>query len=554
MGDLATTHGFYSTASTAEGSTAVEEGGEALTIADTSEVWVFHILPDDTGRSAIWAAQRVPDDEATVVANMFVIRVIDTANTTHAAHNFMYSSNMFDIAKKYEWWDGESPFDFTAVYSAGESGHPYYNGRRVWRVLSLFAPSLNLDPELGAIAATPTYPFSVKPDHPVTLHDVFAIYRDHYEGTEFDLTTDLAGGPWHTPNRFDAGPNEKQVQYGSWERSIGLHRTMLSYVAQVRPNKTAGGILHFGPSIQHATVYIPIFTSVLTDSPQALSQSNQRNVSTASVWWAVQSLTSLLDSKYSVMIPDVRQMQQHLETVDFPNFIANVDALDSPLTDQRDNISANNQQIVDLALQKVWSTFWTLIAKYQNGYDNYGETEMGYPAEWLETAGYTSFRATQEQFDFHKNLLQEENERANALVLSHQAIPIPDHLHVSALVGTRANLRGSALVGARAEPVQAEVQAKPQAWEQAAAQAQAQAEEAEAYADAQTHAQAQATEDALQGTKDSASALQVRSSTNLLQSLGDFLHLSAAPPPESSRMKRIHSTQAALRLGLARRI
>ena len=40
-----------------------QEGGESLTIADPEEVWIFAISPDDTGTSAVWAAQRVPDDE-----------------------------------------------------------------------------------------------------------------------------------------------------------------------------------------------------------------------------------------------------------------------------------------------------------------------------------------------------------------------------------------------------------------------------------------------------------------------------------------------------------
>ena len=44
------------------GETPESESGEALTIVDRREAWIFHILPDDTGTSAIWAAQRVPDD------------------------------------------------------------------------------------------------------------------------------------------------------------------------------------------------------------------------------------------------------------------------------------------------------------------------------------------------------------------------------------------------------------------------------------------------------------------------------------------------------------
>jgi Peptidase family C69 len=48
---------------------------------------MFHLLADDTGASAVWAAQRVPDDHITAVANQFVIGEIDLNDPT----NFMAS-------------------------------------------------------------------------------------------------------------------------------------------------------------------------------------------------------------------------------------------------------------------------------------------------------------------------------------------------------------------------------------------------------------------------------------------------------------------------------
>ena len=72
---------------------------QALTVADPKEAWIFHILPDDTGKSAIWVAQRVPDDHISVVANMFRIRQVKKDSP-----DFMYSDNLWAVAEKNELW------------------------------------------------------------------------------------------------------------------------------------------------------------------------------------------------------------------------------------------------------------------------------------------------------------------------------------------------------------------------------------------------------------------------------------------------------------------
>lgn len=61
MGDLAVEYGFYG-ADWSGGDGSMGEGGETLTVIDKTEAWVFHVSADDLGVSAVWVAQRVPDD------------------------------------------------------------------------------------------------------------------------------------------------------------------------------------------------------------------------------------------------------------------------------------------------------------------------------------------------------------------------------------------------------------------------------------------------------------------------------------------------------------
>jgi dipeptidase len=115
MGALAEKHGFYGADETKG------EGGEALQVVDPNEAWVFHVLADDTGKSAVWAAQRVPEGHIAAVANQFVIRTVYLNDTT----NFLGSTNILDVAERAGVWDANKNgihVDFTQAF-AMDRGH-----------------------------------------------------------------------------------------------------------------------------------------------------------------------------------------------------------------------------------------------------------------------------------------------------------------------------------------------------------------------------------------------------------------------------------------------
>jgi dipeptidase len=71
------------------------ESGETFSVTDKKEAWVFHMSPDDTGASAVWVAQRVPDDHIAVVANGFTIRYISPLLSSPLRDLFTWHSASF---------------------------------------------------------------------------------------------------------------------------------------------------------------------------------------------------------------------------------------------------------------------------------------------------------------------------------------------------------------------------------------------------------------------------------------------------------------------------
>ena len=152
--------------------------GECITIADKKEVWQLEILgegPDKIG--GVWAAQRIPDGHVGVSANISRIGKLDLKNSDY----FMASDNVFKAAKDLKRWDGKKEFKFWEVY--GGVDKPFKI--REFFILNHFAPSLKLDFEADEL------PFSVKPDNKISVRDVMAMYRETYEGTEYDMTQNL---------------------------------------------------------------------------------------------------------------------------------------------------------------------------------------------------------------------------------------------------------------------------------------------------------------------------------------------------------------------------
>lgn len=365
MGRLAEKHGFY-------GSDSFEGSGESLMVGDADEGFIFHILPDPTGTSAIWVAQRVPDDEVGVVANMFVIREV----ALHDTRNFLYSDSMVQVAKEKGWWQQGQPLDFTRIYSDGEYAHKYYSGRRVWGAFRLFGvplPTNYTDLRYDAV-----YPVTAKPATAVEVRDLMAIYRDYYDGTEFDLSKGLAAGPYGNPDRWSTWMTSLQ---GSWERSIGLFRTTSINIVQCK-RYGQGTVMWYAPHSAGASVFLPVFARS-TAVPASYKTADPNTLSRESAYWAHRYVFNVAKIRYDMAIKDVRKVQWELED----EGVSEVLKLDNANYVGAGDLDRASDKLASKILKKSWELPDHLIFKYADGFLKDGEP-LGYPDWWLKQVGY----------------------------------------------------------------------------------------------------------------------------------------------------------------------
>jgi dipeptidase len=264
------------------------------------------------------------------------------------------------------------------------------------------APSLNLSPWVED-GYTEAYPFSVKPDQKLSVHDVMALHRDHYEGTPFDMTKGIAAGPYGYPNRYygpyeakgDVGDPDKKPE-GAWERAISVSYCGYVFVNQARgwlPNPI-GGVMWMGLDKPSETCFIPFYAGV-TALPKSFEVMNPGKFSRESAWWAFNFVANWAALKYSYMIKDIQGMQQALEQEQTKALEA-VEAEAIKLHEEnpeeaRAYLTEFCLTNADQVIGRWWDFSEELIGRYSDGFINapgHMAQEVGYPEEWRKAAGW----------------------------------------------------------------------------------------------------------------------------------------------------------------------
>lgn len=303
-------------------------------VADPNEAWFYEEYQDH-----LWAAVRVPDDCFAVQANSVRIDCVAFDNPAL----FLGSKNLVTFATENDLYDAKSgePFNPAKVYGA-QTGKirygipaPEYDRRRLWRGISLLAPSTKVDPR----EPTWVYPLFVKPDRKLTPKDLLILFTDRYQGTEFDNygTSENRYKPTIAPEVEATGKTEKPNLHISdereyqlapiWgtERIIGTSRAVTNWCAQVRawmPNPV-GGLLWAGIGEGATSPRIPWYVGIeSTPEPYTLGSRPHRPVrdpyamnpyNEHSAYWTFRVVTNLVNLFYAAtkdsVIPVWRQWE-----------------------------------------------------------------------------------------------------------------------------------------------------------------------------------------------------------------------------------------------------
>ena len=304
--------------------------GESFSISDADEVWYMEIMPKGEEKGAVWVAIRIPDGYVSGHANAARITTFPLRNGKTSITDkdwkklynpqveVIYKHDVIDFARRKGYFDGkDKDFDFSAAYAPVDFSAARICDLRVWTMFNKVCDGMDeyWDYVTGKDLSHRMRLY-VKPNHKISLSDMMAFQRDHFQGTELDKTLDPGAGPFGSPFRFNPLYWSYDGKNYFNERSIEVVQTGFSFIAQSRswlPNPI-GGIIWFGVDDTNSTVYTPFYCSI-TEVPieYRVGNGDMLTYSDNAAFWVFNRLAHFKYLYYNRVIGDIQKVQNELE-------------------------------------------------------------------------------------------------------------------------------------------------------------------------------------------------------------------------------------------------
>ena len=254
---------------------------------DVNEIWWFESVGGHH-----WIAKRVPDDAYVVGPNQLGIDRFDFVDaggeqTSHMCSADLVSwieANHLNLSMREEALSSFRDWEVRPSLGSHDDADHVYNTPRAWfmeRCLNPHAADWDGDDRQFS-PESDTLPWSMVPEHKISVEDVKYLLSSHYQGTPYDpyAKTDIDG---------------KRGKY----RSIGVNRTNFLACTQIRPGlpKEIASVqwLAFASNVFNA--FIPFYTNV-TDTP-AYIRDGGPDATTENFYWENRIIGALADAHWA---------------------------------------------------------------------------------------------------------------------------------------------------------------------------------------------------------------------------------------------------------------
>ena len=323
--------------------------GETFSVADKDEAWMLEMMgcgPDrskEAGRT-VWVAVRIPDNAIAAHANQSrITKFLDgryvqlkmkdllnpkafakaerNAQKLKAQSLMLCSDNVVSYARAMGWFDGkDADFSYNAAYAQPDFSGRRYCEARVWSFFNRFADDFSeyVPYAAGIEKDTKEMPLWIIPNKLVTLEDLRAAMRDHYEGTPFalDQKGDIGGGIFQMPYRPSPLSFKLDGQEIFNERPISTQQTAWSFISQMRNSlpREVGACFWFGNDDGNMVAYTPMY-SCINRLPKCFSGEGADDVtfSIDNAYWVCNWVSNMVYPRYSMMFPSLQEVRDSLD-------------------------------------------------------------------------------------------------------------------------------------------------------------------------------------------------------------------------------------------------
>ena len=396
--------------------------GESITVCDPNEAWIMEIIgkgPDRKG--AVWVALRIPDDCICAHANLSRIRQfplekkrsfksISSKSLRHINRpevECVYAHDVITLARELGYYScADDGFSFRDAYCPIDFENVRYADARVWSFFRHHTADDEMDKYLpyinGDFDQCDHLPLWIKPNQPLSLRDLQADMRDHFEGTPLDMTADMTAGPWGMPVRplpmqFKASDGTPYFR----ERPIATQQSGFTMTCQMRSwlPDDVGGVTWFNCDDAAMVAYVPLYCC-LTQVPDCFRpENNPRNeFSFQSAFWMNNWVANMVYPRYSMMIGDLRQAQRELEDyyhADQDSVLAALEGMTPG--DRRDYLNRKSIAYADRMMSRWEALAKYLIVKYNDQvvrrvgddgqFQRWGYDTPGYDQQFIDAIG-----------------------------------------------------------------------------------------------------------------------------------------------------------------------